>query len=145
MIKFFVFAVLGLALTGCASGRFKERQAQRDKVAATSGMFCEFVSGDEHPDVDVEMNLRMAQKCDSNKPFSITGYKNSSENFGVVYCCSMVKNEPKPKVTERREKPEATAADSVNSSAPKAAPTSPAAGDAKKAAPKVDDNSDLDN
>lgn len=65
----------------------------RDKAAATSGYFCEFISGDVHNDIDIELNLQMAQRCDGNKPFSITNYKNSSENFGIIYCCSIVKKD----------------------------------------------------
>lgn len=98
-----LFLVAGF-VSGCASAKFKERQMQRDKLAASSGMFCEFVSGEDHPDVDVEMNMKMAQKCDASKPFSITSYKNSSENFGLVYCCSVAKAEkPAPKAVERKE------------------------------------------
>ncbi len=98
-----LFVVAGF-VSGCASAKFKERQMQRDKLAASSGMFCEFVSGEDYPDVDVEMNMKMAQKCDASKPFSITSYKNSSENFGLVYCCSVAKAEkPAPKAVERKE------------------------------------------
>lgn len=106
MKAIFTALILGAMLTGCASGRFKERQAQREKMATTSGMFCEFVSGDEFPDVDVEVSLHMAQRCDSNKPFSLTGYKNSSENFGVVYCCSIVREKPAEKAPVKSEKKE---------------------------------------
>lgn len=143
---FIIFAAaIGLVLTGCASGRFKERQAQRDKVAGTSGMYCEFVSGDEHPDVDVEMNLRMAQRCDANKPFSITGYKNSSENFGLVYCCSMVKAEPKaaPKSVPVERKDDAVISADKKAVVPAA---SSAPGEKKPVAPAAKDAKDeLDN
>lgn len=77
-----------LLLSGCASGTFKARQEQREKLAASSGMFCEFVSGDLFPDLDVELSMQMARRCDSNKQFSITNYKNSSDQLGVIYCCS---------------------------------------------------------
>ncbi|XGC80264.1 hypothetical protein ACES2L_13110 [Bdellovibrio bacteriovorus] len=79
-----------LLLSGCASGTFKARQEQREKMAASTGMFCEFVSGDLHPDVDVELSMQMARRCDSAKNFSITNYKNSSDQAGVIYCCSTV-------------------------------------------------------
>ncbi len=124
---FKLFLVAGL-LSGCASAKFKERQMQRDKLAASSGMFCEFVSGEDHPDVDVEMNMKMAQKCDASKPFSITSYKNSSENFGLVYCCSVAKAEkPAPKASERKES--TSAAGST---------VAPAGGDKKAPAPTND-------
>jgi hypothetical protein len=83
-----LFVSIALLLSGCASGKFKERQEQREKVSATSGMFCEFVSGDVFPDLDVELNLRMAQRCDSNKNFTLANYKNSSEQNGIIYCCA---------------------------------------------------------
>lgn len=73
---------------GCASGTFKARQEQREKMAASTGMYCEFVSGDLFPDLDVELSMSMAKRCDSSKNFSITNYKNSSDHNGVVYCCS---------------------------------------------------------
>ena len=84
--------VIGLicagSMAGCVSAKFKQRQMMRDKEAGTSGLYCEFVSGDEFPDVDVEINLRMNKRCDSNKNFSISGYKNSSEQYGLTYCCA---------------------------------------------------------
>ncbi|MGE5086592.1 MAG: hypothetical protein ACM3MG_09850 [Bacillota bacterium] len=76
-------------LSACASGAFKARQEQREKLASSSGMFCEFISGDVHPDLDVELNMAMARRCDSSRPFTITNYKNSSNQQGVVYCCAM--------------------------------------------------------
>ncbi|MEK2646593.1 hypothetical protein [Bdellovibrio sp. BCCA] len=76
-----------LLLSGCSSA-FKARQEQREKLAASTGMYCEFVSGDLFPDLDVELNMQMARRCDSNKNFSITNYKNSSDQTGVIYCCS---------------------------------------------------------
>ena len=77
-----------LFLSGCASGTFKARQEQREKLAASSGMYCEFVSGDLFPDLDVELSMSMAKRCDSSKQFSITNFKNSSDHSGVIYCCS---------------------------------------------------------
>ena len=58
-------------------------------------MYCEFISGDVHSDIDVELNMQMARRCDSTKPMTLTNYKNSSENFGVIYCCNIKKEEPK--------------------------------------------------
>ncbi|MEN0058144.1 MAG: hypothetical protein AAGB31_04870 [Bdellovibrio sp.] len=52
-------------------------------------MFCEFLSGDLFPDLDVELNLQMARRCEANKNFSITDYKNSSGQSGVMYCCAL--------------------------------------------------------
>lgn len=88
---FLLFTTLTLVLSGCASGTFKARQEQREKLAASSGMYCEFVSGDLFPDLDVELSMQMARRCDSGKSFSITNYKNSSDQVGVIYCCSTAK------------------------------------------------------
>ncbi len=85
---FILFTTSALFLSGCASGTFKARQQEREKMAASTGMYCEFISGDLFPDLDVELSMQMARRCDSNKNFSITNYKNSSDQSGVVYCCS---------------------------------------------------------
>jgi len=82
-------------LSACASGTFKARQDQREKIAAASGLYCEFVNGDKHPDVDVELNMQMSKRCDSASNFSITNYRNSSDQNGVVYCCAMQGGESK--------------------------------------------------
>ncbi len=76
-------------LSSCASSKFKERQIQREKAANSAGVYCEFLSGDIFPDLDVELNLKMAQRCDASRNFSITNYKNSSDQNGVMYCCAM--------------------------------------------------------
>ena len=81
------FALFFLSLTACSSA-LKQRQAERDRVSQNSGLYCEFVNGDDHNDIDVEMNLQMAKKCDTSKHFSFTNYKNASDIFGVIYCCS---------------------------------------------------------
>lgn len=77
-----------LLLSGCASGTFKARQEQREKLASSTGMFCEFISGDLFPDLDVELSMKMANRCDSGKSFSIANYRNSSDQPGIIYCCS---------------------------------------------------------
>ncbi len=86
--------LLPVFIIGCGSAQ-KKRLELREKLAASSGMYCEFISGDVHSDVDVELNMQMARRCEPTKPLSITNYKNSSENYGVIYCCSMKKEEPK--------------------------------------------------
>lgn len=85
--------LLPVLFLGCGSAQ-KKRLDLRDKLAASSGMYCEFVSGDIHDDIDVELNLQMARKCDGNKPLTMTNYKNASENIGIIYCCSMKKATP---------------------------------------------------
>jgi hypothetical protein len=78
-----------LLLSACASGTFKARQEQRDKMAANTGMYCNFVSGEVYADVEVELSMEMAKRCDSSRAFSITNFKTASNENGIVYCCSM--------------------------------------------------------
>lgn len=92
------------ALTGCASN--KKKYDQRDKVASSSGLFCDFVNGDKTKEVEVELNLSMAKKCDPEKPYSVTGYKNASEVHGLVYCCNMKQmGQTKAQSTAKKEAP----------------------------------------
>lgn len=83
MVVTFTLGVL--LLTGCTS--MQKRQEERNKVAQSSGLYCEFVNGDANNDVDVEVNLQMSKKCDISKQFTMTNYKNASDIFGIVYCC----------------------------------------------------------
>lgn len=102
-----IFGMLGLlALTGCASSAYKVRQEQREKLASSAGLYCEWINGDKHSDIDVELNLQMAKRCDSAKPFTLTPYKNTSDQNGILYCCAMANSEPK---TSARKSAPATA------------------------------------
>lgn len=92
-------------LSACASGTYKARQEMREKAAASTGLFCEFVNGEQHTDVDVELNLQMAKRCDASRPFSITNYRNSSEMFGVVYCCQTADSRRPARRSEAKAKP----------------------------------------
>lgn len=86
VIKIVASVIVGFFfLSGCTS--MQKRQEERNKVAQSSGLYCEFVNGDANNDVDVEVNLRMSKKCDINKQFTITNYKNASDLFGVIFCC----------------------------------------------------------
>lgn len=83
-------AIAGLLMAGCGSGSVRAKKEQRDKAVQTAHLWCEFVNGENNPtDVDVALNLSMAQKCDSDKPFSVSTYKTPSEVQGLVYCCGM--------------------------------------------------------
>ena len=79
--------LIALGLSGCGTSQ-KVRQQQRDQAVASSGLFCDFVNGDEFKDVEVELNLGLAKRCDGSKPISMTSYKNSSDVVGIVYCCT---------------------------------------------------------
>ncbi len=86
-ISTLILVLSWLSLSGCSSA-YKQRQSERDKVAQNTGLFCEFINGDDHNDVDVELNLQMAKKCDVSKHYNFTSYKNASDIFGLVYCCA---------------------------------------------------------
>lgn len=88
-LKYLSVPSLLFIISGCASGTFKARQEQREQLATSTGMFCEFISGDLFPDLDVELSLRMAKRCDSDKNFSITNHRNESGQNGVMYCCAV--------------------------------------------------------
>jgi hypothetical protein len=83
-----------LTLSGCGGARLKARQEQRDKLVTTTGLYCEWVNGEKHTDFDVELNLSMAKRCDSTRPFTIMPYKNISDQSGILYCCSVASFEP---------------------------------------------------
>lgn len=87
-----VLSFLGVVIvalgTSCSSAK-KERLEQREKMSASSGLYCDFVNGEKYTDVEVVMNLEMAKRCDSSKSFSISHYKSPAEVIGMMYCCSL--------------------------------------------------------
>ena len=82
-------AAVVLLASGCASGRFKQRKEARDKLAVSTKMYCDFVSNEVYPDVEVQLSLDMGKKCDPDRPFSISSMKNVNDNLGVLYCCNL--------------------------------------------------------
>jgi hypothetical protein len=78
-----------LLLSGCGGARLKARQEQREKLVSSTGLFCEWVNGDKHSDFDVEVNLQMAKRCDSSKPFSLVPFKNTNDENGIMFCCGV--------------------------------------------------------
>lgn len=79
--------VAALVISGCSAAQ-KARRDERDKMVQSKGVFCDFVSESDFKDIDIELNLRLAKKCDATKPFQISSYKRVSENPGVLYCCN---------------------------------------------------------
>jgi hypothetical protein len=75
-------------LSACGTSKIKERREQRDKMAQSSKVYCEFINGEQFPDIDVALNIEMAKRCDLEKPFSLSQYNTRSDSTGVVYCCS---------------------------------------------------------
>lgn len=98
-LKSLFYTVVLVCLSACATTN-KARLLQRENVAQSKGTFCEFVSESDFKDVDIEVSLRMAKRCDNSKPFSITGYKRASEDTGILYCCNtgVVNVTPEPAV-----------------------------------------------
>jgi hypothetical protein len=86
---FFGLVTVAAVLTGCASSQIKARKEQREKVSQSSKLYCDFVNGELFPDVDVQLNLEMAKRCDSDRSLTVTSYKTSNENMGVIYCCAL--------------------------------------------------------
>lgn len=108
--KFFqTLAVVGLLAffsAGCASSQIKARKDLREKNSQSSRLYCDFVNGDIFPDVEVQLNLEMAKRCDSEKSFTATAYRTSNENMGIVYCCALHDEQPKAdskKTTEAKK------------------------------------------
>jgi hypothetical protein len=85
--------LIGLSmLAACTSGQIKARKAQRDQQAQESKIYCDFVNGEQFPDVEVQTNLEMAKHCDPDKSMTVTGYRSPSEAVGLVYCCKYKDN-----------------------------------------------------
>lgn len=102
-----LLSLVVLILSACSSNTLKVRQEQREKLAVSTGMYCDFVSGDMYPDIEVELSLQMARRCDAGKNFTMTQFRNSSNHNGVLYCCHSTRTEKKnlPAPTPRRATP----------------------------------------
>lgn len=74
-----------LLMTGCSSKNKKSEM--RDRVVASTGLVCDFVNGEQNRQVELELNIMMAKKCDLDKPYTLTDYKTAAEVTGLVYCC----------------------------------------------------------
>jgi hypothetical protein len=89
MSRVVVVGSVSLALlTGCSSGRIKARHDERERVAQASHLYCDFVSGENYPDAEVELSIEMGRHCEAEKPITVTSYRSPSENMGLVYCCN---------------------------------------------------------
>ena len=130
--------ISALVLSGCASGR-KQKLEQREKLAASSGLYCDFVNGDKNKEVELELNVLMAKKCDADRPFSITNYKSPAEVTGVLYCCAVKKeahtSEMKSEMRTEVSKPEASKPEPKAESKPEVKKPTPAAVPPKGQAP----------
>ena len=127
-----------LFLTGCSSSR-KQKFEQREKLAASSGLYCDFVNGEKNKEVELELNVLMAKKCDSDRPFSITSYKSPAEVTGVLYCCAIRKEAKAVESRSSNQKSEVKAEAKAESKAevkPAAKPSAVAPVDKKASQPQ---------
>jgi hypothetical protein len=111
-----ILGSLATMAVGCASSQIKARKDQRDKVAISSRLFCDFVNGEIYPDVEVQLNLEMAKHCEHDSPMSVTQYRTSNENMGIVYCCSY--NGPESKKADSKPDAKTEVKKTANKSAP---------------------------
>jgi len=86
-LKLSLIAVV-LSVVGCASQQQKVRKEQQQKVIQANKFYCEYLNGEQYYDIDVAVNVNMGQKCDPEKPFSLSQYRTPSDVQGVMYCCS---------------------------------------------------------
>jgi len=80
-----LFVLSLLFVTGCSSGNKKSEP--RDKATTQSGLYCDFVNGEKNRQIEVELNILMAKKCDVDKPYTISDYRSPAEVSGVIFCC----------------------------------------------------------
>lgn len=118
IISFVFCGLIGsIILSGC-SGAQKARKEERERLVQAKGIYCDFVSESDFKDIEIELNLRLAKKCDPNKQYSIINYKRVSENPGIMYCCnadssaalnssviSSPKTEPDPNQVDKKATP----------------------------------------
>jgi len=78
-----------LAFAGCSSTAQKERKAQREGLIKSAKLYCEYINGEQYQDIDVFLNIQMAQKCDAEKPYSISQYRTPSDIQGIMFCCGL--------------------------------------------------------
>jgi hypothetical protein len=91
-----VIGFIGLSfLVACTSSQIKARKAMRDQESQTSKLYCDFINGEQYPDIEVQVNLEMAKRCDPEKNMTMTGYRSPSEAIGIVYCCGIKKDAAK--------------------------------------------------
>ncbi len=94
-------AVLAVALLaqGCTSAQVRDSRKKRDTAVSKYGMYCDFVKSDSVLETEVELNVRMSDRCDAARPFSITSYNTATDVHGVLFCCSLDPEKAKARAT----------------------------------------------
>lgn len=99
---------------GCSSARKqRENRKKREALVDKHGLYCDLVKVDPDLEMEVELNIRMANSCESTGQHSITYYPLDSEIRGILYCCTHKKPELPPSTesvdSSANEKPAAPA------------------------------------
>lgn len=118
-------------LAACSSGTSK-RKDQQNQIVKSSKLYCEWVNGENQSDVDVVLNISMGQKCDANRPFSISDYKTANDITGMMFCCAVADKSSESKDSVRAEAKAEVKAEPV------AAPAAEAPAAAPAVAPKTE-------
>jgi hypothetical protein len=83
--------LIGLAILislGCGtSAKMRETLRNRENAINKTGLYCGSFPGESLEEDEIALNLKMAEKCDPARPFSIMTYE-SHEPKGIMYCCS---------------------------------------------------------
>ncbi len=88
-------------LSGCASGQFEKQKKERDKLSSQSGFYCDFINSESSVAAELELNVHLAKKCDSEKTFSFINYKHPNEQRGLLYCCVLANHDEQNKTRKR--------------------------------------------
>lgn len=89
-----IFGPLTLALLltltqGCSTAQMRESQRKKDVVFSKYGFSCDFVKTDSGYDMEAELTNRMVERCDSEKPFSVSPFVTATDVRGMIFCCSI--------------------------------------------------------
>ncbi len=92
-------AAIAVTAQGCSSTQVRESRKKRDTAVSRFGMFCDFVKSDAILETEVELNVRMSDRCDPARPFSISSYNTANDVHGVLFCCSLDPEKAKARAT----------------------------------------------
>ena len=82
--------LLLIFVSACSTAQIKARKEVREKAANSSHLYCEFVNGENFPDIDVALNIQVAKFCEAKaNNISLTSYRSPSDAIGIVYCCGL--------------------------------------------------------
>lgn len=141
MLRGFFFILVFMQVLGCSSVSIKNRAQLRDKIVSETGFYCDFLSGEQYPDIHVALNIQVGQKCDVSKPLHYTHYRGPGEVPGLVFCCHLKSNASSAKLEREVSKK----VDTSVSEGKQHIPSSKVVGSSKtdlKVSPQEDDSSE---